>query len=109
MKRLLAPIPIAVICTVVALLALLAYGISSNEPDRSVEGALAQGEREQAPALALPRLSGGKAKVDLGELPRQGRGAQLLGLVVPALPRGVAAARALAQAHLQAGRRWCSA
>jgi cytochrome c biogenesis protein CcmG, thiol:disulfide interchange protein DsbE len=64
-KRLLAPIPIAVICTVVALLALLAYGISSNEPDRSVEGALAKGERKKAPALALPRLSGGSAEVDL--------------------------------------------
>ncbi|HEY6780639.1 MAG TPA: hypothetical protein VI111_06770 [Thermoleophilaceae bacterium] len=46
MKRLLAPIPIAVICAVLALVALLAYGISSNKPDRSVEGALAKGERE---------------------------------------------------------------
>jgi cytochrome c biogenesis protein CcmG, thiol:disulfide interchange protein DsbE len=63
-KRLLAPIPIAVICAVLALVALLAYGISSNKPDRSVEGALARGEREQAPALTLPKLSG-SGTVDL--------------------------------------------
>jgi cytochrome c biogenesis protein CcmG/thiol:disulfide interchange protein DsbE len=57
-KRLLAPIPIAVICAVLALFVLLAYGLASNEPDRDVEGALARGEREQAPALELPKLSG---------------------------------------------------
>src|SRR5919109_1499073 len=32
-------------------------------------------------------------------LPRQGRGAQLLGLLVQAVPRGVATARSLARAH----------
>jgi cytochrome c biogenesis protein CcmG/thiol:disulfide interchange protein DsbE len=58
MRRLLAPIPLAVVCVVVALVALLAYGLASNEPDREVEEALAQGEREQAPPLELPRLSG---------------------------------------------------
>jgi cytochrome c biogenesis protein CcmG/thiol:disulfide interchange protein DsbE len=63
-KRLLAPIPLAVICAVLALIVLLAYGISSNEPDRSVEGALARGERERAPALSLPKLSG-QGSVDL--------------------------------------------
>jgi cytochrome c biogenesis protein CcmG, thiol:disulfide interchange protein DsbE len=55
-RRLLAPVPIAVICAVVALLALLAYGLSSSEPDRGVEEALARGEREKAPAIELPRL-----------------------------------------------------
>jgi cytochrome c biogenesis protein CcmG, thiol:disulfide interchange protein DsbE len=59
MRRLLAPVPIAVLCAVVALVALLGYGLSSNEPDRTVEEALARGEREEAPALELPRLSGG--------------------------------------------------
>lgn len=58
MQRLLKPIPIAVICAVVALFALLGYGLASNSPDRDVEGALAQGKREAAPDLVLPRLSG---------------------------------------------------
>jgi cytochrome c biogenesis protein CcmG/thiol:disulfide interchange protein DsbE len=58
MRRLLAPVPIAVIGVVIALVALLAYGLASNEPDRGIEEALAQGEREQAPELELPLLSG---------------------------------------------------
>jgi cytochrome c biogenesis protein CcmG/thiol:disulfide interchange protein DsbE len=57
MKSLLRPLPIAVLCAVVALIALLAYGLSANEPDRGVEEALQRGEREPAPALELPRLS----------------------------------------------------
>jgi cytochrome c biogenesis protein CcmG, thiol:disulfide interchange protein DsbE len=59
MRRLVAPVPIAVVCVVVALVALLAYGLASNEPDRGVEEALEQGERKPAPGLELPRLSGG--------------------------------------------------
>jgi cytochrome c biogenesis protein CcmG/thiol:disulfide interchange protein DsbE len=59
MRRLLAPIPIAVLCAVVALVALLAYGLASNEPDRSVEDKLAVGGREPAPKVELPALSGG--------------------------------------------------
>jgi cytochrome c biogenesis protein CcmG, thiol:disulfide interchange protein DsbE len=58
MRRLLAPVPVAVIGVVVALVALLGYGLASNEPDRGIEEALEQGEREQAPELELPRLSG---------------------------------------------------
>ena len=58
MRRLLAPIPIAVLCAVVALLALLAYGLASSEPDRGIEDALSAGDREQAPDLQLPPLSG---------------------------------------------------
>jgi cytochrome c biogenesis protein CcmG/thiol:disulfide interchange protein DsbE len=58
MRRLVAPVPIAVVCVVLALVALLGYGLASNEPDRAVEEALAQGERERAPELELPRLSG---------------------------------------------------
>jgi cytochrome c biogenesis protein CcmG, thiol:disulfide interchange protein DsbE len=58
MRRLLAPIPIAVVGVALALVALLAYGLASNEPDRAVEEALEQGEREPAPELELPRLSG---------------------------------------------------
>ena len=58
MRRLLAPVPVAVIGVVLAIVALLAYGLASNEPDRGLEEALERGEREQAPRLELPRLSG---------------------------------------------------
>jgi cytochrome c biogenesis protein CcmG/thiol:disulfide interchange protein DsbE len=58
MRRLISPIPIAVLFAVVALVALLAYGLASNEPDRKVEDALAAGDREPAPGIDLPRLSG---------------------------------------------------
>jgi cytochrome c biogenesis protein CcmG, thiol:disulfide interchange protein DsbE len=58
MRRVLRPVPIAVICAVLALVALLAYGLAANEPNRDVEGALSRGTREPAPALELPRLSG---------------------------------------------------
>jgi len=59
MRRLLAPLPIAVICAVVALVALLAYGLASKEGDSGIDQALARGEREPAPAVRLPRLEGG--------------------------------------------------
>jgi cytochrome c biogenesis protein CcmG/thiol:disulfide interchange protein DsbE len=52
MRRLLAPIPIAVLAVVVALIALLAYGLASNDPDQDVAG-------EEAPPIALPKLDGG--------------------------------------------------
>jgi cytochrome c biogenesis protein CcmG, thiol:disulfide interchange protein DsbE len=52
MRRLLAPVPIAVIVAVLALVALLAYGLASNEPDQDIAG-------QQAPGLELPRLFGG--------------------------------------------------
>jgi cytochrome c biogenesis protein CcmG, thiol:disulfide interchange protein DsbE len=58
MRRLLSPVVIAVLCALVALVALLAYGLSESEPDRRVEESLRSGERNAAPALELPRLSG---------------------------------------------------
>src|SRR5690349_7837163 len=58
MERLLAPIPIAVLCAVVALVALLGYGLASNEPNRSVDLAVQAGQREQAPKIDLPKLDG---------------------------------------------------
>jgi cytochrome c biogenesis protein CcmG, thiol:disulfide interchange protein DsbE len=58
MRRVVAPVPIAVVCAVLALVGLLAYGLASNEPDRAVEEALERGAREPAPSLELPRLSG---------------------------------------------------
>jgi cytochrome c biogenesis protein CcmG/thiol:disulfide interchange protein DsbE len=58
MRRVLSPIPIAVIIGVAALVGLLAYGLSANEPDRGIEHAITKGERKRAPELDLPRLSG---------------------------------------------------
>src|SRR3954466_14740023 len=58
MRRVLSPIPIAVIVGVAALVGLLAYGLSANEPDRGIEHAIAKGERKPAPGLELPKLSG---------------------------------------------------
>jgi cytochrome c biogenesis protein CcmG/thiol:disulfide interchange protein DsbE len=52
MRRLLAPIPIAVLAVVAALVALLAYGLASNDPDQDIAG-------DPAPAITLPRLEGG--------------------------------------------------
>jgi cytochrome c biogenesis protein CcmG/thiol:disulfide interchange protein DsbE len=61
-KALRSPVAIAVIVAVVALIGLLAYGLSQNEPDRGIEQALARGERKPAPSFDLPRLSdGGRA------------------------------------------------
>jgi cytochrome c biogenesis protein CcmG/thiol:disulfide interchange protein DsbE len=54
----LSPVPIAVICVLAALVALLAYGLIQNEPDRGVDRALARGERAPAPGLSLPELGG---------------------------------------------------
>jgi cytochrome c biogenesis protein CcmG/thiol:disulfide interchange protein DsbE len=56
MRRALSPVPIAIVCVLLALFALLAYGLAQNEPDRAVDEALAQGEREPAPELELPWL-----------------------------------------------------
>jgi cytochrome c biogenesis protein CcmG, thiol:disulfide interchange protein DsbE len=44
---------------VAGLLGLLTYGVIASEPDRGIEQALARGERIEAPALELERLSGG--------------------------------------------------
>jgi len=44
----------------VALVALLAYGLIQNEPDRGVDRALARGDRETAPDLSLPELGGNR-------------------------------------------------
>ena len=58
MRRVLSSVPIAVVCVLVALVALLAYGLIQNEPDRGVDRALARGERAPAPGLSLPELGG---------------------------------------------------
>ena len=57
MRRLAVPIP--VIVGAVAIVALLAYGVGSREPDTGIETALASGERPAAPQVTLPTLDGG--------------------------------------------------
>ena len=52
------PVPLAAIAATVALVALLAYGVVQNEPNRSIDDALAHGERPAAAQLDLPRLDG---------------------------------------------------
>jgi cytochrome c biogenesis protein CcmG, thiol:disulfide interchange protein DsbE len=59
MKRALSPFVLAAVLAVAGLVALLAYGVASNEPDRGIEEKLARGERPAAPDLRLPRLAGG--------------------------------------------------
>jgi cytochrome c biogenesis protein CcmG/thiol:disulfide interchange protein DsbE len=66
MRRALSPVAIAVICVLAALIALLAYGLIQNEPDRGVDKALARGERAPAPDLSLPEL-GGTRKISLSD------------------------------------------
>jgi cytochrome c biogenesis protein CcmG/thiol:disulfide interchange protein DsbE len=48
-----------VVVGVAGLLGLLAYGVASQERDRSIEQALERGEREPAPDISLPPLDGG--------------------------------------------------
>ncbi|MEA2349847.1 MAG: cytochrome c biosis protein CcmG, thiol:disulfide interchange protein DsbE [Thermoleophilaceae bacterium] len=67
MKRLLAPFPLAAIAITGALVALLAYGVFQNEPDNSIDSAVAAGKRPAAPSLELPRL-GAPGKISLASL-----------------------------------------
>ena len=59
MKRVLSPLPIAVGLIVLALVALLAYGVNSNEPSRGLDQAVAAGKLPAAPEFKLPDLRGG--------------------------------------------------
>jgi cytochrome c biogenesis protein CcmG/thiol:disulfide interchange protein DsbE len=49
---------VAAVLGVVALLALLAYGLVASEPDRGMDDALARGETVAAPGFELERMSG---------------------------------------------------
>ena len=59
MRRLLSPIPLAAVCALVALVALLGYGLASTQAERQAEQGSEHGERTEAPALELPKLFGG--------------------------------------------------
>jgi len=59
MKRFLSPFAVAAMIGVLALVALLVYGLAQSTPDRGIEEALARGEPKPAPAFSAPNLSGG--------------------------------------------------
>jgi cytochrome c biogenesis protein CcmG/thiol:disulfide interchange protein DsbE len=52
------PVPLAAGLAVVALVALLAYGVTSAGPNRSIDSALRKGEHIAAPKIELPVLDG---------------------------------------------------
>ena len=87
-----------------ALVALLAYGLAAERAgSRPRRRPRARRARAGARRSSCRGSTEAAASVARG-LPRPGRGAQLLGLVVRALPGGVAAARALARSGSSARR-----
>jgi cytochrome c biogenesis protein CcmG/thiol:disulfide interchange protein DsbE len=58
-SRLLRPFPLVALAGVLALLALLAYGIAENGTSQSIDSQLAAGKRPAAPDVSLPKLEGG--------------------------------------------------
>lgn len=58
MKQRISPLAGAVLLGVLALVALLAYGVLSNEPSRDIDESVAAGKPYPAPELELPRLEG---------------------------------------------------
>jgi cytochrome c biogenesis protein CcmG/thiol:disulfide interchange protein DsbE len=58
-SRLLRPFPLVALAGVLALLALLAYGIAENGTSQSIDSQLAAGKRPAAPDVSLPKLRGG--------------------------------------------------
>jgi cytochrome c biogenesis protein CcmG/thiol:disulfide interchange protein DsbE len=59
MRRLLGPLPVAVVLGVAAVLGVLAYGVTSSGHSETIDNALAKGRRVPAPALTLPSLDSG--------------------------------------------------
>jgi cytochrome c biogenesis protein CcmG/thiol:disulfide interchange protein DsbE len=53
------PLPLAVGIAVIALVALLVYGVSSSGPSRTLDGQISRGEKPDAPALQLTSLHDG--------------------------------------------------
>jgi cytochrome c biogenesis protein CcmG/thiol:disulfide interchange protein DsbE len=64
-SRLLRPFPLVALAAVLALLALLAYGIAENQTGQSIDSQLAAGKRPPAPDVSLPRLGGPGGEVKL--------------------------------------------
>jgi len=53
------PLPLAVGIAVIALVALLVYGVTSSGPSRTLDGQISRGEKPAAPTLQLTSLHGG--------------------------------------------------
>jgi cytochrome c biogenesis protein CcmG/thiol:disulfide interchange protein DsbE len=53
-------LPLVALAGVLALLALLAYGVASSGTSTSIDSQLAAGKRPAAPAISLPPLDGGR-------------------------------------------------
>jgi peroxiredoxin len=56
------PLPLAVGLVVLALVALLVYGVNSSGPSRTLDSQLAQGKHPSAPALSLTALDNGQPR-----------------------------------------------
>src|SRR3954447_2463857 len=61
-KRMVSPLPLAVGIAVLALVALLVYGVTTSGPSRTLDDRLARGETPVAPQLALTDLRTGSAR-----------------------------------------------
>jgi cytochrome c biogenesis protein CcmG/thiol:disulfide interchange protein DsbE len=59
-KRFASPLPLAVGLAVIALVALLVYGVSSSGPSRTLDSQIARGEKPAAPPLELTSLHNGE-------------------------------------------------
>jgi cytochrome c biogenesis protein CcmG/thiol:disulfide interchange protein DsbE len=60
-KRIVSPLPLAVGLAVIALVALLVYGVTTSGPSRTLDSQIARGEKPAAPSLALTSLRDGKS------------------------------------------------
>lgn len=56
------PLPLAVVGVVIALVALLVYGVNSSGPSRTLDGELAAGKKPPAPSLSLTSLDNGRPR-----------------------------------------------
>jgi cytochrome c biogenesis protein CcmG/thiol:disulfide interchange protein DsbE len=61
MKRLPGPRGVLVMLGTIGVLTLLAYGLAANRPSRTLDQAIARGQRAQAPNVTLPLFTDGKA------------------------------------------------
>jgi cytochrome c biogenesis protein CcmG, thiol:disulfide interchange protein DsbE len=59
-KRLLSPVPMVALAGVLALVALLAYGLSTKQPDTSIDSQIAAGNRPLPPEVTFAQLDADK-------------------------------------------------
>lgn len=60
MSRLPGPRGLLVLFATIGVLVLLAYGLAANRPSRTLDQAIARGQRAAAPNVTLPSLTSGK-------------------------------------------------